>query len=267
MTALSSLCFSGLDGILCFVFSMWREIGNLFTCCAEYSSIPSSVEAQVNQPLSKYVFQAEPTSKLLSTRLMELSSSNGGGHVQQLYTMVYFNLRSSFRQQETSKPNQINVPFFFLVSCQLILGIIHLPDHDLFRITVAAIRIDGSAREVIQFTFFPRFYRLAGKLATFHRPGLNHSDVTVDHSCRRKYSTVHSRSASQSNAAARAIRGRARRTDGNYAKRLLSRRSDGRRITLSTSRRWRPSSALSPHPDPPRSFVAAKGTILQKFSG
>lgn len=69
---------------------------------------------------------------------MELSSSKG--HVEQLRTAVYFNLGPSIRQQEASKPNQINVLFFLPTHFQNNLS----SGYVVFWITVSTIRIDDS---------------------------------------------------------------------------------------------------------------------------
>jgi len=88
------------------------------------------------------------------------------------------------RKQETSKSNQINVvPFFFLLSCQLICGIIHLSYRDLpnCRSWWSASMVPRGSNPVY---FFPIVsIDLPVTRNSFYRPGLNHSDATVYRHC------------------------------------------------------------------------------------
>lgn len=83
-------------------------------------------------------------------------------------------------------------------------------------------------REGSPIHFFLMFlrYRLAGSSWRF----IDQIWITVTCDCRSLFLSKVS-----GDAAARVTRGRTRHTDGNYAKRLLSRRDDGRKITLSIS--------------------------------
>lgn len=184
----------------------------------------------------------------------------GGGHVEQSCTEVYCNLGSTATTNGQSKSDECII----LLSRQFIFGIIHLPARGLPNCG------RGDSR---------RWERLRGKRSTVHF----FSRVSIDVHLTRNVSPTRSqsqrrdsqstllvvilvtentrqciRSVSRSN---RNCENHSRKgevgTNGNYAKRFHSRRGDGRRITLSTSRRWR-------FPRDPHSLAAAKDTILWK---
>lgn len=173
---------------------------------------------------------------------------------------------SSLRQRETGKPNQINMPIFFLVSCQLIFEIIHLRDRSLPNYS-----IDGSAGSNPVY-FFLSFLSTCWKLVTFRHPGLNHNwrnrsigalfIILVAENIRQCIrSWCHDRTQ---------LRGprRAKRTNGNYAKRLLSRHKAMAEESLCQPLIVDAFPVVSSAScDPLRSFAATKDTILRKVIG
>lgn len=146
-------------------------------------------------------------------------SFNGGlsskNHVEQLCTAVNFNLRSSLRQREMSKLNQINVLFFF-------------PSH--FRNNLSSETWSSelrsrrfasmTPREAIQSTFSTCFYRhVTCNVSPTRSKSRRHDGLSilviilVTKNIRQCI-----RSMLLSDAIARAIQGRTKSTNGNYKK-------------------------------------------------